>query len=162
MRKRPLTWFQHDRHTQKSNIRPEDRPSFTAEDAPAETTRMGARRTAKDRQPDERAWSAHTSVPPRNAGTDLALYSALPAETGPTWAPDRLSVWPLEGGRYGIDAHYHGRTGLERAKGQGERLRKVGVFATVKSHEDGGLIRLGPLAHAATWLALEAFLGRPA
>lgn len=123
---------------------------------------MGTRRTAQDRMPDERAWSAHTSVPRRSAGTDLALYSALPAETGPTWAPDRLSVWPLEGGRYGIDAHYHGTTGLQRADGQRERLRKVGVSATVKRDENGGLIRLGPLAHAATWLALEAFLGRPA
>jgi hypothetical protein len=34
-------------------------------------------------------------------------YTALPAETGPVWAPDRLSIWPVEGGRYGIDAHYH-------------------------------------------------------
>jgi hypothetical protein len=30
-----------------------------------------------------------------------------------------------------------------------------------RSDADGGLIRIGPLAHAPTWLALEAFLGRP-
>lgn len=111
--------------------------------------------------PDERSWSAHTSVHPRDARAELVSYTALPAETGPVWAPDRLSVWPVEGGRFGIDAHYHGRTGLERARGQQERLKKVGVAATVKSDPEGGLIRLGPLAHAATWLALEAFLGRP-
>lgn len=35
-------------------------------------------------------------------------YTPLPAETGPVWAPDRLSVWPVEGDRFGIDAHYHG------------------------------------------------------
>jgi hypothetical protein len=98
---------------------------------------------------------------PRDARADLVRYTALPAETGPVWAPDRLSIWPVEGGRYGIDAHYHGRTGLERARGQQERLKKVGVDATVKREADGGLIRLGPLAHAATWLALEAFLGKP-
>jgi hypothetical protein len=122
---------------------------------------MARWRAAGSRGPDDRQWSAHTSVPPRSVGSDLALYSALPAETGPTWAPDRLSVWPLEGGRYGIDAHYHGATGVERAHGQCERLRKVGVDAVVKRDAEGGLIRLGPLAHAATWLALEAFLGRP-
>ena len=98
---------------------------------------------------------------PRDAHADLVKYTALPAETGPLWAPDRLSVWPVEGGRYGIDAHYHGRTGVQRAHGQQERLKKVGVSATVKREADGGLIRIGPLAHAATWLALEAFLGRP-
>jgi len=36
---------------------------------------------------------------------------SLPAETGPDAAPDRLSVWPMEGGRYGVDATYHGATG---------------------------------------------------
>jgi hypothetical protein len=27
--------------------------------------------------------------------------------------------------------------------------------------ENGGIVRLGPLAHQAVWVALEAFLGRP-
>lgn len=119
------------------------------------------RRDSEPEAPDERTWSARTSMHPRDACAELVSYTALPAETGPVWAPDRLSVWPVEGGRFGIDAHYHGLTGLERARGQKERLNKVGVAATVKSETDGGLIRIGPLAHAATWLALEAFLGRP-
>src|ERR1700761_7886840 len=123
---------------------------------------MGLRRRPSEGDaPDERAWSAHSSTHPRDARLDLVPYTALPAETGPVWAPDRLSIWPVEGGRYGIDAHYHGRTGLERARGQVERLKKVGVSATVKSETGGGLIRIGPLAHAATWVALEAFLGKP-
>jgi hypothetical protein len=110
---------------------------------------------------DDRAWSAQTSVHPRVAGAELVGDSALPAETGPTWAPDRLSVWPVEGGRYGIDAHYHGETGVQRARGQQARLAAVGVAASVRRDHEGALIRLGPLAHAAAWLALEAFLGRP-
>lgn len=88
-------------------------------------------------------------------------YTALPAETGPTWAPDRLSVWPVEGGRYGIDAHYHGSTGLTRAERQRERLASEGLGASVRTDEQGGIVRLGPLANEAVWLALEAFLGRP-
>jgi hypothetical protein len=112
--------------------------------------------------PDDRAWSAHTSIPPRSARAELVGYTALPAETGPTWAPDRLSVWPVEGGRYGIDAHYHGHTGVQRAKGQQQRLARVGLTASVREDDAGALIRLGPLAHSAAWLALEAFLGRPA
>lgn len=117
----------------------------------------GRRRKSK---PDDREWSAHTSVHPRAATSDLVQYTALPAETGPTWAPDRLSVWPVEGGRYGIDAHYHGPTGIERANRQLQRLNGAGLNATVRIDTGGGLVRLGPLAHGATWLALEAFLGR--
>lgn len=110
---------------------------------------------------DDRAWSAHTSVPPRRASTELVGYTALPAETGPTFAPDRLSVWPVEGGRYGIDAHYHGNTGTQRAKVQERRLAAAGLIATVRADAPGAVLRLGPLAHSAAWLAIEAFLGRP-
>jgi hypothetical protein len=95
------------------------------------------------------------------ASRDLVKQTALPAETGPTWAPDRLSVWPVEGNRYGIDAHYQGPTGVQRAKGQVDRLKGVGLNAAVREDGVGGLVRLGPLAHGAAWLAIEAFLGRP-
>jgi hypothetical protein len=111
---------------------------------------------------DDRAWSARTSVPSRARNTDLVRYTALPAETGPTWAPDELSVWPVEGGRYGLDAHYHGATGARRAQRQQNRLAAVNLEASVRPHQSGGAtLRLGPLQHQAAWLALEAFLGRP-
>jgi hypothetical protein len=71
---------------------------------------------------NERHWSAHTSTSARNARADLVPYTPLPAETGPVWAPDRLSVWPVEGGRFGIDAHYHGVTGVERGRPQATGL----------------------------------------
>ncbi len=71
-------------------------------------------------------------------------------------------MWPVEGGRFGIDAHYQGATGTKRAEHQRERLAGVGLLATVRDEPDGGAtLRLGPLAHQAAWLALEAFLGRP-
>lgn len=125
---------------------------------------MAFRRKDRNRRPgpvDDRAWSAPASVNPRVASEELVHYTALPAETGPTWAPDRLSVWPVEGGRYGIDAHYHGSTGLTRAARQKQRLADAGLSASVRTDEYGGIVRLGPLAHQAVWLALEAFLGRP-
>lgn len=109
---------------------------------------------------DDRAWSSRTSMSGRTS-EDLVRYTALPAETGPTWAPDRLSIWPVEGGRYGIDAHYHGSIGLARAERQAERLASTGLTSTVRADESGSIARLGPLAHGAVWVALEAFLGRP-
>jgi hypothetical protein len=110
---------------------------------------------------DERSWSARTSVRRRDATMDLVGYTALPAETGPTWAPDELSVWPVEGGRFGLDARYAGETGGQRARKQASRLAKSGLVASVRDRDDGSALRLGPLTHAAVWVALEAFLGRP-
>lgn len=109
---------------------------------------------------DERAWSARSSVHPRDASAELVHYSPLPAETGPVWAPDRLALWPLEGGRFGVDAHYHGSTGVTRAERQAQRLLSAGLRARTQLDGEGALVRLGPLTHAAVWIALESFLGR--
>jgi hypothetical protein len=101
-------------------------------------------------------------VPERAARTDLVPFMALPAETGPTWAPDKLSIWPVEGGSFGIDAHYHGASGRGRASQQALRLERVNLAVSLREEPDGGAtLRLGPLAQHATWLAIEAFLGRP-
>jgi hypothetical protein len=127
---------------------------------------MALRRKPDDdpaRPVDDRSWSTRSNMHERDAkGKDLVRFTPLPAETGPTWAPDRLSVWPVEGGRFGIDAVYHGETGVQRATHQRERLEEAGLYATVRpGPEEGATLRLGPLAHQAAWLALEAFLGRP-
>jgi hypothetical protein len=116
----------------------------------------------EERPVDDRAWSARTSIPPGRTGTEVVADTALPAETGPIWAPDELSVWPVEGGRYGLDAHYFGVTGARRAQHQQRRLEGVNLAASVRANDRGGAtLRLGPLQHDAAWLALEAFLGRP-
>jgi hypothetical protein len=107
----------------------------------------------------DRAWSARTNMHERDAA--LVRFSPLPAETGPTWAPDKLSIWPVEGGRFGIDATYHGATGAQRAERQLMRLTAAGLLPALRREPDeGATLRLGPLAHDAAWLALEAFLGR--
>jgi len=110
---------------------------------------------------DDRAWSARRNVPERAARADLVPFMALPAETGPTWAPDQLTIWPVEGGRFGIDARYQGASGRERARQQARRLERVSLGVSVREDAEGATLRLGPLAHNAAWLAIEAFLGRP-
>ena len=130
---------------------------------------LSAMRWRRERDEDEEepelpldtAWSPRPG-PPAATGKELVGDSALPAETGPIWAPDELSVWPVEGGRYGLDAHYHGTTGRRRARYQQSRLAGLNLTATVRPNDRGGsTLRLGPLQHDAAWLALEAFLGRP-
>ncbi len=110
---------------------------------------------------DDRAWSSRRNVPERAARADLVPFMALPAETGPTWAPDRLSIWPVEGGRFGIDAYYQGKSGRSRASQQAVRLGRVNLAVALREDDDGATLRLGPLAHKATYLAVEAFLGKP-
>ena len=131
-------------------------------DKPPSTDIVPTREPRDDTQPDDRSWSSRRNVPERAARADLVPYMALPAETGPTFAPDQLSIWPVEGGRFGIDARYHGESGAARAAQQKARLERVNVYATVRDDEEGGAtLRLGPLAHQAAWVAIEAFLGRP-
>ncbi len=87
---------------------------------------------------------------------------SLPAETGPHLAPDRLSVWPMEDGRYGLDATYHGATGFDRAEAQRQLLQATNLSASVRQElGDDWTLRLGPLTHSAAWTAIEAFLGPP-
>lgn len=87
---------------------------------------------------------------------------ALPSETGTFSAPDRLAVWPVEDGRYGLDATYHGRTGFERAEAQRRHLQAANLTASVRQElGDGWTLRLGPLTHNAAWAAIEAFIGPP-
>src|SRR3954465_8351083 len=85
---------------------------------------------------DDRAWSSRRNVPERAARADLVPYMALPAETGPTWAPDQLTIWPVEGGRFGLDARYHGESGRARAAQQSRRLARVDLAAAVLEEED--------------------------
>jgi hypothetical protein len=86
----------------------------------------------------------------------------LPAETSPHLAPDRLTVWPMEDGRYGLDATYHGATGFERAEAQRQQLQVANLGASVRQElGDDWTLRLGPLTHGAAWTAIEAFLGPP-
>jgi hypothetical protein len=120
-------------------------------------------RRKRDEPPlGDRTWSSRPNPQAGEARTDMIRHSALPAETGPTWAPDQLSVWPVEGGRYGLDARYHGATGRQRAQHQRSRLEAVNIAASVSTSRDGETtLRIGPLQHRAAWLALEAFLGRP-
>ncbi len=85
---------------------------------------------------------------------------ARPTQTGFLLAPDKISIWPVEGDRYGIDGTYRGASGFERAEAQRRRLNSANLTASIRQElGDAWTLRLGPLTHAAALAAIEAFIG---
>lgn len=49
-----------------------------------------------------------------------------PAQGAPQ-VPDRVSVWPLDDGQFGVDVTYAGATGYELASRHEAKLRSAGI-----------------------------------
>jgi hypothetical protein len=83
---------------------------------------------------------------------------ALP-DLPPGPVADKLSIWPLEQGRYGLDASFQGRSGFERMERHEAALKKAGVrFSLVQELGDAWTLRFGPLTAADIAVALQAFV----
>ena len=81
----------------------------------------------------------------------------LPTKAGPV--PDRISIWPLDDGSYGLDATFQGASGYERAERHIETLNEGGVSHSLRQELGGGwTIRFGPLSAANVGTALSAFV----
>jgi hypothetical protein len=56
-------------------------------------------------------------MPPFKLGggqAELIAMTNLPTQAGPV--PDRMTIWPMDDGRYGLDATFQGASGYERAE----------------------------------------------
>ncbi len=83
--------------------------------------------------------------------------SLLPAIAGPV--PDRLTIWPVDDGRYGLDATFQGGSGYQRAQQHRDALEQGGVPHTFRQELDGGwTLRFGPLRATEIARALSAFV----
>ena len=76
------------------------------------------------------------------------------ARTAPR-VPDRVSVWPLEVGRFGVDVTYEGASGYELASRHEASLEAVGIPYSFRQELGGGwTVRLTiPSGHVATVVA---------
>jgi hypothetical protein len=80
---------------------------------------------------------------------------ALPA--GPV--ADRLSIWPLDDGAYGLDATFQGASGYERMQRHETALKAASVRWSIRQELDGGwTLRFGPITAADVAAALKAFI----
>lgn len=72
---------------------------------------------------------------------------------------DRLTIWPVDDGRYGLDATFQGASGHERFAVHERQLRRHGVPHKPRQELDGAwTLRFGPLPASAVAQALAAFV----
>jgi hypothetical protein len=83
--------------------------------------------------------------------------SLVPSKAGPV--PDRLTIWPIDDGRYGLDATFQGGTGYERALKHRALLEEEHVPHAFRQELDGAwTLRFGPLPATDIATALGAFV----
>lgn len=83
--------------------------------------------------------------------------SSLPTNAGPV--ADRISIWPLDDGSYGLDATFQGASGYERAEWHTKSLDESRAPFSLRQELDGGwTIRFGPLSAADVGVALGSFV----
>jgi hypothetical protein len=91
------------------------------------------------------------------ARLDSPMCSMLHSQAGPV--PDRLTIWPVDDGRYGLDATFHGATGYERAQKHRVTLEDERVPHKFRQELDGSwTLRFGPMPGADVAAALGAFV----
>jgi hypothetical protein len=72
---------------------------------------------------------------------------------------DKLSIWPLDSGQYGLDASFQGRSGYERMERHEAVLKAAGVrFSLVQELGDAWTLRFGPLTGIEVSVALRSFV----
>jgi hypothetical protein len=81
-----------------------------------------------------------------------------PEPVGPP--PDRITIWPIEDGTFGIDATFQGATGYRHAEFHEAILLLRDIRCTLRQELDGGwTIRLGPLPRPLVEQAIALFIG---
>jgi hypothetical protein len=87
----------------------------------------------------------------------VASGAPLPVKAGPV--PDRVAIWPVDEGCYGLDATFQGALGFERAEYHQVDLERRGVPHSFRQELDGGwTLRFGPLCAIEIASALSAFV----
>jgi hypothetical protein len=72
---------------------------------------------------------------------------------------DRLTLWPVDDGRYGLDAVFQGASGFERCEVHQAALEAAGARCSlVQGLDSSWSLRLGPLTAHEVGKAISAFV----
>lgn len=82
-----------------------------------------------------------------------------PAEPGAI-RPDRLTIWPMDDGLYGIDVRWHGRECILRAVVVRRLLAEAGLDPQPGNSQDGRIweLRAGPVPGDEVANVIEAYI----
>ena len=70
-----------------------------------------------------------------------------------------MTIWPVDDGRYGLDATFQGASGYERAEHHRVKLSERGIAHSFRQELGGGwTLRFGPLRALEVAQALSAFV----
>lgn len=87
----------------------------------------------------------------------MASFSEVDVPAGPV--ADRISIWPMDDGTYGLDATFQGASGYERMQRHEAALEAALVRWSLRQELDGGwTLRFGPISAADVSAALRAFV----
>jgi hypothetical protein len=87
----------------------------------------------------------------------MPSFSEVDLPAGPV--ADRLSIWPMDDGSYGLDATFQGASGYERMQRHEAALEAAAVRWSLRQELDGGwTLRFGPISAADASAALRAFV----
>ena len=96
-------------------------------------------------------------IPPGSDQNSMSSSERLPVKAGPV--PDKLTIWPVDDGRYGLDATFQGASGYERAEHHQQELERRGVPHSFRQElGDGWTLRFGPFRAIDVGGALSAFV----
>lgn len=65
----------------------------------------------------------------------MSSTERLPVKAGPV--PDKLTIWPVDDGRYCLDATFQGASGYQRAEHHQQELQRRGVPHTFRQKLGG-------------------------
>lgn len=85
------------------------------------------------------------------------MNSEVDFPVGPV--PDKLTLWPVDDGRYGLDAVFQGASGFERCETHEKAMKAAGVsFRLIQGLDNSWSLRFGPLTAHEVGRAVTAFI----
>lgn len=72
---------------------------------------------------------------------------------------DKLTLWPVDDGRYGLDAVFQGASGFERCEEHRAAMDAAGIKCKLlQNMDDSWSLRFGPLSALEAGRAITAFV----
>jgi hypothetical protein len=94
----------------------------------------------------------------RSARRPLPVPSEANPDGRPT-RPDKLSIWPTEDERFGIDVLYLGPQGHRRAEVVQRQIEAAGIDAALRQEGDNGwTVRFGPVQRGEMLAVLNGYV----